>query len=197
MSIEKVQEYVKKIGDSNSRMIDLVSDLISTSKADSGNLVKEMKGYSIRDLIQQAIDEQERTISGKNITIKGMSQIPKDLKIDADTTQIVQVLGNLFENAANFSPKGSKIEIGVEQGLDLVKIYVKDHGMGIPLDQQKDVFKKFFRADNVAKIVPGSGLGLYLAKRMVENHGGKIWFESKEKLGTTFFVELPIKQNNG
>jgi len=83
----------------------------------------------------------------------------------------------------------------VEQIGESVKIVVKDHGVGIPREQQKRVFGKFFRADNIAKTIPGSGLGLYVAKSMVENHGGRIWFESKENIGTTFFVELPIKQN--
>jgi len=197
MSIEKIQKYIKKIGESNNRMIDLVNDLMAVSKADSGNLVKAMSSYSVKDLLQQSIDEQGRLFLNRKITIEGMELIPEDLEIDADITQMVQVFGNLFDNAARYSPKGSKIEVGAELGLGKVKIYVKDYGLGIPLKQQGRVFNKFFRGDNVAKTIPGSGLGLYLAKNIVEAHGGKIWFESKENLGTTLFVELPIKQKNG
>ena len=193
MSIDKIQEYIRKIGESNSRMIDLVNDLMTTSKADSGKMEKEVESYSVKELLQRAIDEQGRIFLEKKITIEGMSVIPEDLKINADMVQMVQMFGNLFNNAASYSPEGSKIEVGVELGFGRVKIYVKDHGVGIPLKQQDRVFSKFFRADNVSKTVPGSGLGLYVAKSMVESHGGKIWFESKENLGTTFFVELPIK----
>lgn len=197
MPIEKVQEYVRKIGDSNNRMIDLVGDLITTSRADSGKLPKEIESYKIGDLLQQAIDEQGRIFLDKNITIEGMPLIPDDIKIDADMVQMVQVFDNIFNNAVSYSPAGSRIEVGAELGMGTVKISVRDHGIGIPLDQQNKVFGKFYRASNVAKTIPGSGLGLYVAKSIVENHGGKIWFESKENLGTTFFVELPIKQKYG
>jgi two-component system sensor histidine kinase VicK len=111
--------------------------------------------------------------------------------------QMVQVFGNLINNAASYSPAGSRIEIMAEPKFSKVKISIKDHGVGIPVSQHGNVFGKFFRADNVSKTIPGSGLGLYVAKSMVEAHGGKIWFESKENLGTTFFVELPIKQKDG
>ena len=197
MSIEKIQKYIKKIGESNNRMIDLVNDLMATSKADSGKIIKEVSSYPVKDLLQRSIDEQGRLFLNRKITIEGMELIHEDLEIDADITQMVQVFGNLFDNAARYSPKGSKIEVGAELGLGKVKIYVKDYGLGIPLKQQGRVFNKFFRGDNVAKTIPGSGLGLYLAKNIVEAHGGKIWFESKENLGTTLFVELPIKQKNG
>ena len=197
MSIDKIQEYIRKIGESNNRMIDLVNDLMATSKADSGKIVRVVSSYPIKDLLQRAIDEQGRLFLDKKIAIEGMELISDDLKVDADMTQMVQIFGNLFNNAASYSPEGSKIEVGAELGLGRVKIYVRDHGVGIPLKQQGKVFDKFFRADNVAKTIPGSGLGLYVAKSMVESHGGKIWFESKENLGTTFFVELPIKQKDG
>ncbi|KKS62619.1 MAG: Two component hybrid sensor and regulator [Candidatus Collierbacteria bacterium GW2011_GWF1_42_50] len=197
MSIDKIQEYIRKIGESNNRMIDLVNDLMATSKADSGKIVRVVSSYPIKDLLQRAIDEQGRLFLDKKIAIEGMELISDDLKVDADMTQMVQIFGNLFNNAASYSPEGSKIEVGAELGLGRVRISVRDHGVGIPLKQQGKVFDKFFRADNVAKTIPGSGLGLYVAKSMVESHGGKIWFESKENLGTTFFVELPIKQKDG
>ncbi len=194
MPINKVQEYVRKIGESNNRMIDLVNDLMITSKADSGKLVKEVSNYSIKELLQQAIDQQGRIFLDKNIKIEGINSIPEDLEVDADFVQMTQVFGNLFNNAASYSPVGSIIEVGLSQDSGMIKIFIRDHGVGIPVAQQNKIFEKFFRADNVAKTVPGSGLGLYVAKSMIESHGGKIRFESKENLGTTFFVELPIKQ---
>lgn len=191
--MEKVREYVRKIGESNERMIDLVNDLVGTSKAESGNLGKETSGYNLKEMLQQAIDQQGRLFIDKDIEILGMDKVP-DLEIEVDMIQLTQVLGNLLNNAGSYSPPGSKIEIGVELTRNKVKITIKDHGVGIPTSQQEKMFSKFFRADNVAKTIPGSGLGLYVAKSMVENHGGKIWFESKESKGTTFFVELPRQQ---
>ena len=197
MPMDKVLEYIRKIGDSNNRMIDLVNDLMTTSRADGGKLEKDTGKYKVKDLLQQAVDEQGRIFLDKNIKIEGISQISIDIVIDADMVQMVQVFGNLLNNAASYSPSGSRIEVGAETKLSKVQIFVRDHGVGIPLSQQKKVFEKFFRADNISKTIPGSGLGLYVAKSMVESHGGKIWFESKENLGTTFFVELPIKQKDG
>ena len=194
--MDKVQEYIKRIGESSSRMVDLVNDLLTTSRADSGKLVKDVGNYSVKDLFQQAVEAQDRVFTDKKIRVEGVSEISSDLEIDADVVQMEQVLGNLLNNAACYSPPGSKIEIKVEQIGEKIRITVKDHGIGIPVSQQSKVFEKFFRANNVAGTIPGTGLGLYVAKSMVESHGGKIWFESKENEGTTFFVELPIKQKN-
>lgn len=194
LPIEKVLEYISKIGDSNDRMIDLVNDLMTTNRADSGKLQKDISNYPVKDLLQQAIDEQGRLFLDKNIQIIGMNEVPLDIEVEVDMVQMTQVFGNLINNAASYSPVGKSVELKVERQGEMVRISVSDHGMGIPKSQQDKVFNKFFRADNVSKTVPGSGLGLYVAKSMVENHGGKIWFESRENLGTTFFVKLPIKQ---
>lgn len=143
MPIDKVQEYIRKIGVSNNRMIDLVNDLMTTSRADSGKLEKDTDSYKVRDLLQQAIDEQGRIFLDKNIKIEGLALISEDLVIDADMVQMVQVFGNLMNNAASYSPSGSRIEIGAEPKLSKVQIYIKDHGVGIPLGQQKKYLKNF------------------------------------------------------
>jgi PAS domain S-box-containing protein len=196
MSIDNIREYINKIGESSERMIDLVNDLLTTSRADSGKLTTYVESYPIKDVLQQAIDEQGRELLDKRIRVEGMEKLSKKLEINADIVQMTQVFGNLLNNAANFSPENSVIEVGVKEADGKIIVSIKDNGVGIPAGQQHKVFEKFFRADNVAKTIPGSGLGLYVAKSMVESHGGKIWFESKENLGTTFFVELPIKQTN-
>lgn len=194
ISGEKRFDYIRKIGESNERMITLVNDLIGTSKAESGKLGKEIGKISVKELVQRAIDEQGRLFLNKKIKILGMDLIPEALELEVDTIQMAQVLGNLLNNAASYSGVGSKIEIKVLTTNKTVTIAVKDEGVGIPVNQQAKMFDKFFRADNVAKTIPGSGLGLYVAKSMVENHGGKIWFESGENEGTTFFVKLPRKK---
>ena len=184
-------EYVQKIGISNERMISLVNDLITTSKSDSGKLLKEIGRHSVKDLLLKAIEEQGRIFSDKKIQIVGLDSILEDCEVEVDAIQITQVLGNLLNNAVNYSGVGSKIDIKVEAFDKKVKIAIKDQGLGIPKSQQEKMFSKFFRADNVSRTIPGSGLGLYVAKSIIENHQGKIWFESEENKGTTFFVELP------
>ncbi len=107
---------------------------------------------------------------------------------------MVQVFSNLLDNAINYSPSSSKIYLEAIKQNNFVVVSVRDTGFGIPKNQQDKIFERFFRADNVAKNIAGSGLGLYMTKNIVEGHKGKIWFESKENKGTTFFVKLPITQ---
>jgi len=192
---EKVREYIDKIGISNRRMIELVNDLLRTSKIDSGKLIKEVGSYTIKEILQQSIDGQGMIFEEKGIKIIGMDSVPADYIVDVDIIQLVQVFGNLLNNAANYSPENSSILISAEQSDSSITVAIKDQGVGIPKSQQAKMFTKFFRADNVAKTIPGSGLGLYVAKSIIENHCGKIWFESTENLGTTFFVRLPTSKN--
>ena len=192
---KSIVKYVNSIGESNQRLIDLVNDLLVVSKNDEGFLsVKDLNVYSIKDICQEALVLQGRLFAEKNIQVEGMDQIPEKYEIETDKIQMIQVLGNLLNNAGRYSATGSKIDIRVEKKGGNYIFSVKDRGLGIPESQKPRVFQKFFRADNVAKNIPGSGLGLYLAKSIIEGYRGKIWFESKEGKGTTFFVKLPIKQ---
>ncbi len=194
MPIGQVQEYVQKIGESSNRMIDLVNDLLTTSRAESGRLEKEILSYEVKELLKQAVEVENKLLVDKKMKVMGLEQVPDNLRVEVDKVQILQVLGNLLNNAASYSFEGGKIEIGAKQKEEKVEIWVTDYGVGIPETQKDKIFSKFFRADNVMKTVSGSGLGLYVAKSMVELHGGKIWFKSKENEGTTFYIDLPMKQ---
>jgi hypothetical protein len=106
-----------------------------------------------------------------------------------------QVLSNLIGNAIKYSPEGGAIEVTICADYETheVLLSVRDQGIGIPLQEQAQVFGRFARADNAqAYGIRGTGLGLYLCRELVEQHGGRIWFESTEGLGSTFFVALPL-----
>jgi len=104
-----------------------------------------------------------------------------------------QVLQNLISNAVKYTPKEGSVKVSVDFKENKVTISVSDTGIGIPKDEQDKIFKKFFRASNAAlKETEGSGLGLSVVKSYIEEAGGRIWFESRERKGTTFFVELPV-----
>lgn len=110
-----------------------------------------------------------------------------------DKEKIQMVIDNLLRNAIKYTPKNGKIVISVKKGKKEVNFSIEDNGVGIPKDQQKRIFTKFFRATNIRKIdTTGSGLGLYITKNIVNAHHGKIWFISKEGKGTTFFFNLPF-----
>lgn len=121
----------------------------------------------------------------------------ENIVFDIDPRRIEQVLGNLISNAIKYSPMGGSIEIAIKEEDDKEAVLsICDHGIGIPSKQQALVFGRFVRADNArVRGIGGTGLGLYLSREFIERHGGRIWFESTEDQGTTFYFSLPIKQD--
>ena len=116
------------------------------------------------------------------------------LVVEADPHRIEQVLNNILNNAMKYSPAGGLVDISISRDPENsgALISVKDPGIGIPADQQAGIFGRFVRAGNARELgIGGTGLGLYLCRELVERHGGRIWFESAENQGTTFFIGLP------
>ena len=113
-----------------------------------------------------------------------------------DQQRIAQILNNLLTNAIKYSPTGEVIELGAhpdtESGDYEVLLWVKDHGPGIASDDLPHIFERFYRAQKRDLTVSGLGLGLYIAKEVVQRHGGRIWVESTEGVGSTFFLALPM-----
>ncbi len=126
------------------------------------------------------------------IFLKTETLLP-ETKVDKE--KILVVLQNLIENAIKYSKYHGKIFVSVKTEKENIEISVKDAGIGINEDSKTKIFEKFYRTENAQKKeAMGSGIGLYTTKDIVEKHGGKIWFESKENEGTTFFVSLPISK---
>ncbi|HEX9008156.1 MAG TPA: PAS domain S-box protein [Patescibacteria group bacterium] len=193
----QVKEYIEKVGESNERMIQLVNDLLNVSRIESGKMTREVtKQISIKKILSTVLNDHDKIIGDKKMKIIGLSKI-KDYKIEGDETQLLQIFGNIIDNAIKYSEDGKHVWIDIrEENSKKILISIKDEGAGIPADQQKRLFERFFRGDNVSKYIPGSGLGLYIVKNLLENHGGKIWLESKEGKGTNVYVELPFIINN-
>ncbi len=106
------------------------------------------------------------------------------------------VIQNFLDNAIRYSPEGGKISISLNSDGKNIQFKMQDFGMGIPKNQQDKIFTKFFRGDNAVRVnTVGSGLGLFLAENIIEAHSGKIWFESEENKGTSFYFTLPIKKD--
>lgn len=189
-----LRELIDGIVSSNERMIRLVDDLLDVSHIDTGkNFDLNFETADIIPLIIFAISEKQILATSKRISIKLDKNIPKEIVASADKDKIQQVFENLVDNAVKYSFPDTKIIVGAKIANDQVVFSVKDEGAGIPSNKQNLIFNRFFRADNAAKMDnTGTGLGLYIAKGIVEYHGGKIWFDSKEGKGSTFYFSLPL-----
>lgn len=185
------KEWIKEIYDGNERLIDLVNDLLNVSRIETGkNFVVERKKMDVVKIIRDVVKKQTPSAKEKNITLLLGTHIPETLLLDIDGVKIEQVFQNLLSNAIKYSPENSEVQFGFLDEGSSVCFSVKDSGIGIPEDQKKHLFEKFFRASNVIMTeTQGTGLGLYIAKSIIEGHGGSIWFESHTK-GTTFFIRL-------
>ena len=148
---------------------------------------------SYSDLTQEVIIAFNHLAEAFNVKIKFESKenLPK---VFADSSQIKLVIENLIDNAMRYTKEGGKVGILLERKGKGVIFRIKDDGVGIPARDQKSIFQKFFRSGNALRHrTQGSGLGLYIAKSMVEKSGGKIGFKSEENKGSTFWFNLPIK----
>ena len=179
---------------SNERMISLINDLLDVSRIEEGKkFVVVPQKVDVVPLIKELISDYAAAARENKLIIKLDKSLPKKLELLIDGDKIRQVFQNLVDNAIKYSLPGGEIDIGYQSATDSATFYVKDNGVGVPQNQQDRIFQKFFRADNVLKLKnQGTGLGLYIVKAIVESHGGKIWFESKENKGTTFYFSLPI-----
>lgn len=192
---KKQKEFLSNIYFNNERMIKLVNDLLDISHIETGrkfNIVR--RKVDVVKIVGQVLEDNKKLAKEKNISIIKCAGAPNKLIMKLDDSKIEQVFANLINNAIKYSKKGGKIRISCEHKNGQVIFKIKDNGIGIPEEQQKKVFSKFFRAENaVANETDGTGLGLYIVKAIAEAHGGKIWFNSKKGQGTTFFFSLPEK----
>ncbi len=189
---EKDKVQVDRIYRGSNRMIELVNDLLNVSRLESGRLAFKKEEMQLEELVDKVAEEYKPYLEKKKaklLVTKPEKSLPK---VDVDPEKIRQVVIILLDNAIKYSPEGSEIKIKIEQKDKEILYSTSDQGVGVPKKQQEKVFSRFFRADNVSQ-KPGTGLGLYLAKGLVEAHGGKIWFESEEDKGTTFYFTLPCK----
>ena len=185
------------------RMSALVSDLNDNAKIEAGQLRLDYKPVSVDDVVDEVIRSTKRQVEEKKQLIE--LQVPPKLpNVWADQTRVGQVLTNLVSNAHKYTPEGGKILVGAEVtpnqwdpggAKEVVHLWVKDDGIGISIDDQAKIFQKFFRSDDSkAREAPGTGLGLNITKSLVEMQGGRIWFDSEYRQGTTFHFTVPTAE---
>ena len=183
---------VKTILSAANRMNETVSTLLNISRIESGNIIAERKSLSIPKIFESVVDDHHLAALDKKINFKVINP-SKNTKLVSDEVVLKEVLGNLISNAIKYTPTNGTITLSAVNQNKRVIISVNDTGVGIPLESHHNVFSKFFRADNVVRQdTSGIGLGLYLVKGLMDELGGKVWFESNEGEGTTFYLSFPL-----
>ncbi len=194
--LSPTQEKFAKLALNNvERLSRLINDLLDLSKLESNKFTIKPIPFHVDNLIQSLVNEFGAWSKTKGITIQ--TKIEKPLEIEADQDRISQVLTNLIGNALKFTPSGGTVTVEGRRSADLLKIEVgvRDTGPGIAKNDFQKLFEKFSRIESQAmQGVSGTGLGLTIAKEIVELHGGRIWVESEEGKGSYFAFELPIKR---
>ncbi len=188
------KDFIQQMYDSNDRMINLVNDLLNVSRIETGKkFTIEKNPVNIVPMVESLFTELVALAAQHKVILERAPDFPTELRLTVDGDKIRQVLQNLLSNAVKYSKEGGTVTITCDTSKKTkVTFSVTDTGLGIPEKQQSRMFEKFFRADNVqTKETDGTGLGLFIAKAIVEGHGGEIWFESKENVGTTFYFSLP------
>ena len=187
-------EFLMKGYQSNERMIILINDLLNVARIEEGRIIYELTSCSIEKIIQETINNLLNITKNKKIKLvfnKPKKSLPK---IEIDKEKISIVIQNLIDNAIRFSNPNNIVTVSISCDKINIEVIVEDNGIGIPKEQQRRIFNKFFRADNAIKFeTEGSGLGLFIAKNIIEAHKGKISFKSKKGKGTIFKFTLPVK----
>lgn len=191
---EEQKKVLQKALTSSERMLDLVNDLLNVVRIEEGKYVYRIVPTHLENLVHSAIDFFQERIQEKQIQFEFRLPSKKLPKVRADPEKLSLVIQNLIDNAIRYNFQGGSITITLSEKDKEIEFSIKDSGIGIPESEKENIFQKFFRASNAIKTeTEGSGLGLFVAKNIVEAHGGKIWFESKEGRGTTFYFTIPIK----
>lgn len=176
---------------SSQRMVYLISDLLNVSRLKTGKFIIEAKPVYLPDVVESEINQLYEGASTKNLTLSFTK--PKTFAtMNLDEMKLRQVIMNFTDNSIYYTPTGGKITVELKETPKSVEFTVKDSGIGVPKEQQQKLFTKFYRADNARKARPdGTGLGLFMAKKVIIAQGGAIIFDSKEGKGSTFGFSFP------
>lgn len=185
-------EAMQDIDQATARLVELTEDLLDVTRLQAGRLSLHLEPTDLVALARRVVVRLQVTTQRHPITVHSLSQY---VVANVDVHRFEQVLTNLINNAIKYSPEGGEIDILVREdsSIEEAVLSVQDHGIGIPVQQQARIFSRFMRAENArVREIGGTGLGLYLSRELIERHSGRIWFESVENQGTTFYISLPL-----
>lgn len=187
------QKLLSEAFNSSERMVHLIADFLNVSRLQTGRFAIEKAVIDLKKVVAREVENLEGMASSRGMKLKFESK-SKEVIVRADESKLREVIMNYIDNAIYYSQTGTTITVSLDIVGEACELRVKDTGIGVPKDEQSRLFNKFFRATNARKQRPdGTGVGLYLARRVITGHGGTIIFESTEGKGSTFGFRLPTK----
>jgi PAS domain S-box-containing protein len=190
LSPEKEAEQLDVIRRTTSRMERLVRDLLDVARIEAGHLPVDPRPVDVGPLVEESVEMAARRGRSRQVRVEAELE-PSLPAIHADPGRVEQVLSNLLGNALKFTPAGGWIRVRVRSTPDRVRISVTDSGRGIPEDDRKRLFDRYWQPRSRSRRRRGAGLGLSIVKGIVEAHGGRVWVESEVGVGSTFHTTLP------
>jgi signal transduction histidine kinase len=190
----KQRQSIENINVLSNKMTRLINDLLDVARIDQGRLIIKKMPVNFLIIVKEALMGMASLTKEKNIEVS-FNDTKKIPLVFGDPEKLRMVVENLIGNAIKYTSNHGKIEVKVLRKGDFAIFSIKDNGVGIPLEQHRRVFDKFFRSDNIVKYqTEGTGLGLYIAKNIIEQLGGEIWFDSVEGLGSIFSFTIPLNK---
>ena len=175
----------------------LISDILDIVKIEAGKMTFHFEPLELITLVRRVVEDSKVLAEAAQISLSCRT-LSTDDWIKGDADRLMQALTNLLSNAIKYSPPGESVEVMVQEHGAMLRIAVTDHGPGIPLEFQDQIFKKFAQVEQPdSGEKAGTGLGLSIAKLIVQKHDGQIDFQSKPGVGTVFFIDLPRAESRG
>jgi signal transduction histidine kinase len=186
------QRFINHIHKDSQHLLTLINEILDLSKIESGKLQLRREALEVGVLLEDVLSSLRPRSAASSIHIE--THVPDRLFVDGDRIRVRQIFYNLLSNALKFTPNGGSIRIEADQVDGFAQISVSDTGIGIPPEEHDSIFDSFHQVDAAAGGArEGTGLGLPITKRLVQEHGGRIWVESKPGLGSRFHFTIPLK----
>jgi len=190
------RKILERMYETNNKVIRLVRDLLNLAQIEEGKFLSKVVLSDIEGIIQSIVSANRDLIKEKKLNFEFNKPEEKLPKVMLDVEKMKIAIENILNNAFRYTFSGDKVSISLRYDKKEIEVKIQDTGMGIPQDQQAKVFAKFFRATNIMRVdTEGTGLGLYIAKNIIEAHGGRIWFESEKDKGSIFYFTIPVKES--
>jgi signal transduction histidine kinase len=190
LSAEQRESFLSLIEEETSRLAGLVGDVLDTSRIEAGTFTLTVSDVDLAELVRETAALASMTESDVEVRAAVDGPLPV---VRGDRDRLRQVLSNLLGNAVNYTVAGDEVELRATAENGVVEVTVRDHGPGIPAEDQRLVFEKFGRATPSGPAKPGAGLGLYIARSIAEAHGGSLEVHSEAGAGATFVLRLPVE----